>query len=72
MAFRNRKIEMILACASFGWACILSILGLLLSPEHDISGGVCMVTAQFLLLTASIIGIDYKLNNIGSSVESNE
>ena len=56
-----------LATASFIVATMLAFLGMHLHPTHDIAAGVCMVIAQFLLLTASIIGIDYKLNQIGSS-----
>lgn len=58
---------MFLATASFAVAVILAFTGLYLHPEHDIAAGVCMVIAQFLLLTASIIGIDYKLNHWGTS-----
>lgn len=63
--FRDRKFEIRLAGASFLVATALSFTSLLISEEHDIAAGVCMVVAQFLLLTASIIGIDYKLNNYG-------
>ena len=58
---------MILATASFVVAVLLSFTSLAIHPEHDIAAGVCMVVAQFLLLCASIIGIDYKLNNFGTS-----
>ena len=56
-----------LATASFVVAVILAFTGLYLHPDHDIAAGVCMVIAQFLILTASIIGIDYKLNHWGTS-----
>lgn len=58
---------MYLATASFVVAVILAFVGMAIHPEHDIAGGVCMVIAQFLILTASIIGIDYKLNQFGST-----
>ena len=67
MAFHNRKYEMGLATASFVAAVILAFTGMALHPVHDIAAGVCMVVAQFLILCASIIGIDYKLNNFGGS-----
>lgn len=67
MIFRKRYYEMGMATASFVVACVLSFVGMALHPEHDIAAGVCMVIAQFLILTASIIGIDYKLNNFGAS-----
>lgn len=56
-----------LATASFTVAVLLAFISLAIHPEHDIAAGVCMVIAQFLILCASIIGIDYKLNNFGSS-----
>ena len=67
MAFKNRQYEMALASASFAVATVLAFAAMFLHPTHDIAAGVCMVVAQFLLLTASIIGIDYKLNNYGST-----
>lgn len=70
MMFQKRKVEMTICVASFLQAVALSYAGMLLSKEHDIAAGVCMVIAQFLLLCASIIGIDYKLNNYGSVKKS--
>ena len=70
MMFQKRKVEMTICIASFLHAVALSYAGMLLSQEHDIAAGVCMVIAQFLLLCASIIGIDYKLNNYGSVKKS--
>lgn len=65
--FKERRYELGLATASFAVATILAFTSMLLHPAHDIAAGVCMVIAQFLLLCASIIGIDYKLNQVGSS-----
>ena len=65
--FKERRYELGLATASFAVATILAFTSMLLHPTHDIAAGVCMVIAQFLLLCASIIGIDYKLNQVGSS-----
>ena len=61
-----------LATASFVVAVILAFTGMALHPEHDIAAGVCMVIAQFLILCASIIGIDYKLNHWGTSYKDAE
>lgn len=63
---------MALATTSFTVAVLLAFIGMAIHPEHDIAAGVCMVIAQFLLLTASIIGIDYKLNQYGSSYKNEE
>lgn len=65
--FRNRKIEGGLCIASFVVATTLAFVSMAIHPMHDIAAGVCMVIAQFLLLCASIIGIDYKLNQYGST-----
>lgn len=67
MAFHDRKYEKILAALSFAVAAVLAFLSIAIREDHDIAAGVCMTVAQFLLLTASIIGIDYKLNQFGST-----
>ena len=61
------KRSRLFATASFCVAVALAFTAMYLHEDHDIAAGVCMVVAQFLLLTASIIGIDYKLNQYGSS-----
>lgn len=63
---------MILATASFSVATVLAFLGMAIHKDHDIAAGVCMTVAQFLILTASIIGIDYKLNQFGKSYRDTE
>ena len=61
----NRAIEYIIAVASFVAAVALAFVSLLISEDHEVAAGNCTLVAQFLLLTASIFGIDYKLNNYG-------
>lgn len=56
----NRIIERGLAVASFVTAVALSFTSLLISENHDIAANVLFVIAQFLTLTATILGIDYK------------
>jgi len=58
---QDKKIESFLAVASFAAAVGLAFTSLLISEDHDIAAGVLMMCAQFLMLTATIIGIDYKL-----------
>lgn len=58
----ERKIEKYVAVGSFFSAVALAFTALLISPNHDIASGVMMVCAQFLTLTATIFGIDYKWN----------
>lgn len=64
----NRVLEKSVAVGGFITATALAFTSLLISADHDIAAGVCMVIAQFLLLTASIFGIDYKLNSIGHAM----
>lgn len=65
--FTAKPIQLTLAVASFVVATVLSFVSLAISETHDIAAGVCMVVAQFLLLCASLLGIDYKLNNYGQT-----
>lgn len=60
--FASRRLERSLAVASFAVAAALSFTALALSTEHTIAAGVSLVIAQFLTLTATILGIDYKFN----------
>lgn len=62
----GRYLERATAVGSFLVAAALAFTSLLISDEHDIAAGVCMVIAQFLLLTASIFGIDYKLYSVST------
>ena len=63
----SRFTEKAVAVGSFLAATALAFTSLLISADHDIAAGSCMVIAQFLLLTASIFGIDYKLNSYGAT-----
>lgn len=59
---QSRKLEKTIATASFIVAVALSFTSLFLSEAHDIAANVCLVVAQFLTLTATLLGIDYKFN----------
>lgn len=63
----SRRIEYTVAVASFIVAVSLAFVSIYLSDEHEVAAGNCTLVAQFLLLTASIFGIDYKLNSYGNS-----
>lgn len=65
----NRKTEYAVAVASFIVAVGLAVTSLIISDEHEVAAGNCTLVAQFLLLTASIFGIDYKLNNFGTTIK---
>lgn len=62
---KNRRIEYAVAVASFITAVCLAAVSLAISEDHEVAAGNCTLVAQFLLLTASIFGIDYKLNQYG-------
>lgn len=63
--FKARRIEYAVAVASFLAAVVFAFVSLSISNDHEVAAGNCTVIAQFLLLTASIFGIDYKLNSYG-------
>lgn len=55
-----RDPECAVAIGSFLAAVGLAFTSLAISEDHDIAAGVLMMCAQFLLLTASVFGLDYK------------
>lgn len=63
----SRKAEKFVAVASFIAAVTLAFTSLLISEEHDIASGALMMCAQFLTLTATIFGIDYKFTSHGTT-----
>lgn len=65
--FKNRRIEYFVAVASFVAAVGFAFTSLFLSEDNTVAAGNCTVVAQFLILTASIFGIDYKLNSYGGT-----
>ena len=67
----STRFEKTLASASFLAAVGFGAASLAISPSHDIAAGVLMAMAQFLLLTASILHIDYKLYTYGSATKEN-
>ena len=64
MTASKRYLEKGIATASFAVAVSLCVVSLYLSPVHDIAANVCLVVAQFLTLTATLLGIDYKFHGI--------
>lgn len=63
--------EKFLAGAAFFVAAALAFTSLLISEDHDVAAGVLMACAQFLMLAASILHIDYKLGQIGYTKNEN-
>lgn len=64
---KTRRIEYAVAVGSFIAAVAFAFTSLAISELHEVAAGNCTVVAQFLLLTASIFGIDYKLNKYGTT-----
>lgn len=62
---KGKKVEATVAVGSFLAAVGLSFTSLIISPDHDIEAGVLMMCAQFLMLTATIFGLDYRLWQYG-------
>lgn len=60
----ERKTKLLVAVGSFFAAVLLAFTSVLISANHDVASGVLMMCAQFLTLTATIFGIDYKFNQI--------
>lgn len=60
----NKKVESAVAIGSFLSATGLAFTSLLISEDHDIASGVIMMCAQFLMLCASIFGLDYKFTEL--------
>lgn len=53
--------EKIVAVGSFLVAAGLAFTALLIREDNDFTAGILMMCAQFLTLTATIFGIDYKV-----------
>lgn len=60
--FKSRTYEKSLAGVSLAAAIGLAFAGLFLSKTNDIGATTCFVVAQFLTLTATLLGFDYKFN----------
>ena len=59
----NRKYEKILAGFSLTVAATIAIVALLIRDNKDIDTNIGFVIAQFLTLTATLLGLDYKFNS---------
>lgn len=59
----NRRLEKALAVASFIVAAALAFTSLFIAENHDPTASQLMAIAQFLTLTASILGFDYHFHN---------
>lgn len=54
-----QNVQTAVAVGCFLVASALAFVSLVISEEHDIAAGVIMVIAQFLLLCATIFGVNF-------------
>lgn len=55
----NQNAQTAVAVGCFLVASALAFISVIIHPEHDIAAGVIMVIAQFLLLCATIFGVNF-------------
>ena len=63
----SRKLEKTISAASFAVAVLLAFTSMLVRADHDITANVLLGMAQFLTLTCTLLGIDYKFNSFKTS-----
>lgn len=63
----RRKLEKSISAASFVTAAALAFTSMAIRPDNDITANVLLAVAQFLTLTCTLLGIDYKFSSRGSS-----
>lgn len=61
---KDKKAEYFVAIGSFLAAVGLAFTSMLISEDHDIAAGNLMMCAQFLTLTATLFGLDYKFSQL--------
>lgn len=69
---QDTKTQALVAVSSFLAAVSLAFTSLLISEDHDIAAGVLMMCAQFLMLTATIFGLDYKILSIIRKIDASK
>lgn len=68
----DKNAERLVAVGSFFAAVALAFTSMVISEDHDIAAGVLMMCAQFLTLTATIFGLDYKFTHNGTTKRDKE
>lgn len=67
---KDRKLEKTISAASFAVAVLLAFVSMYIREDHDITANVLLAMAQFLTLCCTLLGIDYKFNQIKVSKEN--
>lgn len=62
----RRRLEKTISATSFAVAVLLAFTSMAIREDHDITANVLLGMAQFLTLTCTLLGIDYKFNSIKS------
>lgn len=63
----NRRLEKTISATSFAVAVLLAFTSMAIREDHDITANVLLAMAQFLTLTCTLLGIDYKFNSFKKS-----
>lgn len=67
---KDRKLEKTISTASFAVAVLLAFVSMYIREDHDITANVLLAMAQFLTLCCTLLGIDYKFNQIKVTKEN--
>lgn len=65
---QDKRVESGVAIASFLAAVAFAFTALMIRQNHEIVANDLMMVAQFLMLTATIFGLDYKITSKISQV----
>ena len=68
----TRRLEKTISATSFAVAVLLAFTSMAIREDHDITANVLLGMAQFLTLTCTLLGIDYKFNSIKSWTENRQ
>ena len=60
----TRKLEKSISASSFVVAVALAFTSMIVREDNDITANVLLAMAQFLTLTCTLLGIDYKFNSV--------
>lgn len=60
----NRRLEKGISAASFLTAAALAFTSMAIQEDHDVTANVLLAIAQFLTLTCTLLGIDYKFSKL--------
>lgn len=60
----TRRLEKTISTTSFAVAVSLAFTSMAIREDHDITANVLLAMAQFLTLTCTLLGIDYKFNSL--------